>query len=121
LPHRRDGDEEARGDVVFILTLFPQSLEGPELVERVEVDPMHVFGKGTLDLRRCRLADDAGDTGGFREPFLGDEALEGPVAATAGRNPVETGLVAIGVELRPDIEAGEQAAPRDVFGKLGNR
>ena len=58
---------------------------------------------------------------GLGETLLFDEKLERPVAPPAGRDLEHTGLHAVGVENRPDVEALQERAPGDVLGQLLDR
>ena len=57
----------------------------------------------------------------LRQALLPDQALEGPVAAAAGRDLELAGLGALGVEDRPDVEALQEPAPGDVLGQVLDR
>jgi len=50
--------------------------------------------------------------------LLLDQQLEGPKPTAAGRHLEHTGLVTVGVHDPPDIQARQEGAPGDVFGKL---
>jgi|GEM_PF-5676727 len=52
---------EPRGDVFIVEPLFAQRHDGPEFVERVEINTRDVFSERILDLEGVGFADDAGD------------------------------------------------------------
>ena len=58
---------------------------------------------------------------GLGQALLLDQQFERPVAAAAGRDLEHAGLLAFGVEDRPDGEALQQRAPGDVLGQLLDR
>ena len=123
LLHYGRRDEEAGGDLLLAGALVAQRLEGAELVQRMQGDALDVLGQRIL-LRRdldCRIAHDAGDRGRLRKALLLHQALEGPVAAAAGRDLEHAGLGALGIEDRPDVEALQEPAPGDVLGQVLDR
>ena len=67
------------------------------------------------------VAHDAGDRRGLGQALLLHQQFERPVAPAAGRDLEHAGLVALGVEHRPDVEALQQRAPGDVLGQFLDR
>ena len=120
LLHHVHRDEEGGGDLLLGLAFLTQRLESAELVERMKRRALDVFGQGVF-LGDAALAHDARDRGGLCEPLLLDQQFERPVAAAAGRNLEHAGLLAFGVEHRPDAEALQERAPGDILGQLFDR
>ena len=116
-------DEEGRRDRFLALTFFAQGLECAELVERVQSDALHVLRQRVVlgeDLRRS-IPHDAGDRRRLRQPLLLHQQRQRLEATTTGRDLEHAGLDPIGIEHGPDVQALQQAAPRDVFGQFLDR
>ena len=96
--------KKPRGDLLVAKALVAQRLEGAELIERMERDALDVLGQRIL-LGDAALAHDAGDRRGLRQALLLDQQFERPVAPATGRDFEHAGLLAVGVEDRPDAEA----------------
>ena len=123
LLHHVHADEERGGDVLLGLALLAQSLEGAELIERMQRRALDVLGQrvflgGNVD---AGIAHDAGHRRGLGETLLFDEKLQRPVAPPAGRDLEHAGLGALGIEHRTDVEALQERAPGDVLGQLLDR
>ena len=122
LLHDGRGDEEARGDLLLAQALVAQGLEGAELVERMQGDALDILGQRILFRRNSvPVAHHAGHGHGLGHALLLDQQFERPVAAAAGRHLEHAGLLALGVEHRPDAEALQERAPGDVLGQLLDR
>ena len=120
LLHDRNRHEKGGGDFFLGLALFAQGEERPKLVERVKWRALDVLGETVL-LGDAAFAHDAGYGRGLRHALLLHEELERAVAATAGRDLEHSGLIALGVANRPNREALQQRAPRNVLGEFLNR
>ena len=117
------GDEEARGDLLDPLALLDEALEGVELVERVQVDPLDILGEAVLlgADAVAAVANDARNGRGLGEALALHEQVEGAIAPTARRHLEHAGVLAVAVEDGPDAQRLEQTAPADVIGQLVNR
>ena len=120
LLHHGRGHEEPGGDLLVAKPLVAQRLEGAELVERMERDALDVLGQRIL-LGDATLAHHAGDRRGLRQALLLDQQFERPEAPAAGRDFEHAGLLAFGVENRPDAEALQERASGDVLGQFLDR
>ena len=120
LLHHGRGHEEPGGDLLVAKALVAQRLEGAELVERMERDALDVLGQRIL-LGDAALAHDAGHRRGLGQALLLDQQFERPEAPAAGRDLEHAGLLAVGVENRPDAEALQERAPGDVLGQFLDR
>ncbi|MBB3646713.1 hypothetical protein FHX14_002910 [Rhizobium sp. BK619] len=121
LPHRGDRDEEPRGDLFLIESLFPQRLEGAELIKRMQADALDVFGERIFDLKCIAMADDARNAGGFGEPLLRHKPLKRTIATPAGRDAIDTVFFALRIEFGTDIETGQKTTVSNVFRELLDR
>ena len=114
---------EMRGDVFGGATLVDHGLHGPELVERMQLFPVRVFGIAVFFRRDVivRRLDDAGNRRGARQALLFHQMLKGTVASATGRNFEDAGLLTFGIKYRAHVEALKQRPARDILGKLGDR
>ena len=120
LLHDGRADEEAGGDLLLAEALVAQGLEGAELVERMQ-GARWTFSASESSSAMPSVAHDAGHRRGLGQALLLDQQFERPEAAAAGRDLEHAGLVALGVEHRPDVEALQERAPGDVLGQLLDR
>jgi hypothetical protein len=104
-------------------TLVTQGLEGAKLIQRVKGDPLDIFRKRILRRRNFEgaVAHDAWNRRCLRKVFLLHQLLERPVAAAAGGYLEHAGLSASCIKNRPDVEALQEAATRDVLGQIVDR
>lgn len=112
--------EEPRRDFLFRRPLLSQGHEGAELVERMQRLAHNILRQRIL-LGAAAFAHHAGHWLGFRHPFGLDQKFERTEAPAAGRYFELAGVLAIGIEDGPDVEALQQGATNDVVGKLADR
>ncbi len=108
------------GDILLAQAGVAQGLEGAELIERMQADALVILGERVV-LGDAALADDAGNRLRLRHALLLDQKLERAIAPAAGRHLEHAGLVALGIEDRPDVQALQQRALGDVLGQLLDR
>ena len=114
----RRRDEETCGDFFLAESLCAQRLKAAELIERMQIHPLNILGKGIfLGGGIAALAQHAGNGRGLGHALLLDQGFQRAVAATARGNLEHAGLDAVRVEHRPDVEALKQTAMGDVFAR----
>ena len=123
LAHDGGRGHEMRGDVFSGATLVYHGLHGPELVERMQLLPVRVFGIAVFFRRDVivRRLDDAGNRRGARQALLFHQMLKGTVASATGRNFEDAGLLTFGIKHRAHVEALKQSSARDILSKFGDR
>ena len=109
-------NEKTGGDLGFRDAFVDQYFKGAELIERMQVFAMHVFGKAVF-FGEAFGADNAGHGGILRHALVFDEQFEGAVTASAGGNFIEAGCCAIGVEDFTNANALQQRPMGDVVGE----
>ena len=118
----RRRDEETCGDFFLAEALFAQRPKAAELIERMQIHPLNILGKGIfLGGGVAALAQHAGDGCGLGHALLFDQDFQRAVAPAARGNLEHAGLDALRVEDRPDIKALQQTAMGDVFRELLDR
>ena len=115
-----DADKEGSSDLVFAHAFLTHVAERPELVEGVKRGTLHILGQRIL-LGEAAGPDDAGNRRIAREPLLLDQQFQRAIATPTGRDFEHAGFRAAFVENRPDGEALEQRAPRDILRELLDR
>ena len=115
LLHHLDRNEEGRGDRLVGHALVAHSLEGTELIERMQRRALDILGQRHLVDQQIGFGvrDDAGDRRRLGEALLLHEQFERAVAATARRHLEHAGLHAFGVHDGADMEALDEAAADD--------
>jgi hypothetical protein len=117
--HGRAHEEPGR-DFLLGQCLLAQGLECAKLVERMQGDSLDVLGERIL-LGEAIRTHDAGHRLRLVHALLLDQELERSKATAAGRHLEHTGLLAIGIQHRPHVQALQERAPGDIFGKLFER
>ena len=123
LLHDLGRDEEGCSDRFLALTLLTQGLKGAELVERVQSDALHVLRQRVIlgeDILGS-IAHDAGDRCGLRQPLLLHQQRQRLEATATGWDLEHAGLDISGIDHRPDGQALQEPATRDVFGQFLDR
>ena len=121
--HDLDVDEEGRRDFLLGHALLAHGLEGAELVERMQRRALDIFGERHLvdQDAGAGLRHDTGHRGGLVEALLLHQQFQRPVAAAAGGHLERAGLLALGIDHRPDMQRLDQAAPDDGLGQFFDR
>src|SRR5262249_52244512 len=115
-----DADEEDSRNLFLAHAFLAQVAESAELIERMEGRTLDVFGARVLFGAPLR-PDDAGNRRRAGQRFLLNEKLKGAIAPAASRNLEHAGLVSIAVNDRPNCEALEKRAPRDILREFLDR
>ena len=118
--HDRRRDKMARCDVFLAHAEVPQRLEGAELIERMQPDPLVIFGNRVV-LRDAAFADDARNHLRLCHALLLDQKLESAIAAAAGGHLEHAGLVAVIVDYGTHVETLQQSALCDALRQLLDR
>ncbi|WP_443028859.1 MULTISPECIES: hypothetical protein [unclassified Sphingopyxis] len=111
-----------RGDFFDIVALLGHRLHGAELVERMKGFAPGIFGEAVVfgkDAAIGRL-DDARNGSIPGEPLLLHQQLKSAISPASGRNLIIPGFLAVVIQDRPDIEAGQQASPLDIGCEFSN-
>ena len=93
LLHHLRADAESGGDGFFALAFVGKSLEGPELIERMQGFALGVLGE-TVGFDKTLAADNARDGCVFCELLLFDKKLQGAKAAAASLDAISAGFFA---------------------------
>src|ERR1700716_579814 len=101
-------------DVFLAQPGVAQSLEGSELIERVQTDPLVILRKRII-LGDATLADDARNWLRLRHALLLHEKFQRTIAPPTRRHLEHAGLVALRIGDGPDIQALQQGALRDAL------
>jgi hypothetical protein len=96
-----------------------QSLEGPELVERMKTGAHHILGKGILDLD-TRGFDEAGDRMIKADASFCLKLLQGGEASPAGLNSELPRLDASNIHHGTDRERLQEPPTRDILREIVN-
>ena len=109
-----------RRDRLIAFAFLAKALHGAKLVERMQRFAEGILGERVFfgENRVGGRLDDAGNRNSLRRPLAPYEACDREIAAATRRNLEHSGLVAAFVNLRPHIEAGEQAAALNVAGQV---
>src|ERR1700722_16311519 len=101
-------------NISFAQASVAQSLEGSKLVERMQPDPLVIFGERVV-LGNTTLTHDTGNGLRFGHTLLLHKKLQRTIASAAGRHLEHASLVPLAIEDCPNIQALQQSTLRDTF------
>ena len=107
--------EMPRGDILLAHAEIAERLEGPELIKRMQADPLIVL-RHRIVLGNAAFTNDARHRLRLRHALLFHQKLESPIAPAARRHLEHAGLVAVCIDDSPDTQALQQSTLRNAFG-----
>ena len=102
-------------NIFFAQAGVAQSLESSKLIERMQADPLVILRKRVI-LGDAALANNARNRLRLRHALLLHQKFQRAIAPAARRHLEHAGLVTLGIDDGPDIQALQQGTLRDAFG-----
>jgi hypothetical protein len=104
-----------RGNIFLGQAEIAERLEGPELIQRMQADPLVIL-RHRIVLGNATFTNDARHRLRLRHALLFHQKFESAIAPTAGRHLEYAGLVAICIDDGPNTQALQERSLRNAFG-----
>jgi hypothetical protein len=120
LLHDTQSHKVPGSDFLLAHATLLEPLECAELIEGVQADPLVVLCERVI-LGNAPVANDARNSLRLRHALLLHKQFEGAIAPAARRHFEHAGLVPLGINDGPNVEALQERTGRDALGELLDR